>query len=184
MKNAASPHSYIGKVIRIWLSLFLSLLFGYFILLGVHYFIDSELPNERLASSFFRIVVMQMIFTFICALILSIRKLKLPTLNAAWRMMIALYIPLILGFLLVLDYGNGGLVKQLIDSLSQSSPMEESIRSFILMAQIMAGLIFLKPWRGRTAFLTGIVYASVLYLLLNYYELLLTWMMFGVEQFD
>jgi len=42
----------------------------------------------------------------------------------------------------------------------------------------------LKPWRGRTLFLTGIVYASVLYLLLNYYELLLTWMMFGVDQFD
>ncbi|RJX41320.1 hypothetical protein D3P09_04880 [Paenibacillus pinisoli] len=184
MKHAASTQSYFGKLVRIWLSLFLSMLFGYFILIGVHYFIDSNLPNERFANSFLRIVIMQALFTFVCALILSKRKIKLPTLNAAWRMMIALYIPLILGFLLVLDYGNGGLVKQWIDLLGKSVVMKESIRSFILMAQIMAGLIFLKPWRGRTLFLTGIVYASVLYLLLNYYELLLTWMMFGVDQFD
>ncbi|MFF2886979.1 hypothetical protein [Paenibacillus sp. NPDC057967] len=179
MKNAASPNSFFSKLIRKWLSLFLSLMFGYFILIGVHYFIDFDFSNEWFASSFLRIVIMQLLFTFVCALILSIGKIKLPTMNAAWRMMIALYIPLILGFLLVLDYGNDGMIKQLIDSLSKSAPVEESIRSFILMAQIMVGLIFLRPWRDRIALLTGIIYASVLYLLLNYYEMLLTWMIFG-----
>ncbi|REK76013.1 hypothetical protein [Paenibacillus paeoniae] len=179
MNSIASSDSYFGRLIRIWLSLFSSLLFGYIILIGVHYFIDSALPNERFVSTFLRIVIMQIQFTFVCALILAIGKIKLPTMNAAWRMMIALYIPLILGFLLVLDYGNDGLVKQLINSLSKFATMEENTRFFILMAQIMAGLIFLKPWRDRMAFLTGTIYASVLYLLLDYYELLLTWAMFG-----
>lgn len=165
LKRSVNPNSYIGKLVRIWISLFVSLMFGYLIT-GGKYLLNFEIPKVSITSSLFMAVILLLQFTFGAALIISHVKVKLPTMSAVWRIMIAIYIPLILCFLLVLDYGYEGLIRQFIYTYSTSIFVEENIYFLITLLQITTGLIFLTPWKDRRSLFTGAIYAAVLYQLL------------------
>lgn len=164
MNSTESSDTYSNRLIRKWLSLFLSLLLGYLILLGVLYFFDFILFSVLYGISFPYFLFIQALLSFLFALFVS--KSELPRISTLSRTLLALFMPLILCFIWALDASYSNLISLTTEIFNLSYQAKESIYYLVLVFQIVAGLIFVKPWNNRISFITGTLYSSVLHILL------------------
>lgn len=166
IKEVGNKTTLNSSFIRIWISFFMSFMCGYTMFMVVMYFIDKELFADMYIISLISVLVI----TFLLAKIVI--KFKKHNINAIWiRLLLCIFIPLILGFLLAVIFGNDWItvfvIKMNLDRIV------EVISYSAFLISIVLGQIFIKPWRSGSNFILGTVYVAIYYFVLVIYQLIL-----------
>jgi len=150
--------------------------------MGIVYLVDSDFLGFLYNSPLFHYAVMQVMIALLFAFLLSgaIRLRFSPILG----LVIAVLIPLALGFLMAIDVWFSEPLLKLASTLDWAALDDEDVFYFSVILQLAAGLIFLKPWNNRASFITGTLYSSIMYFLIMAYlfaliEIINRWRLFN-----
>lgn len=165
---------FISHLFRLWISIFISFISGYVLLLIVMYLYNDEL-FRYLTDDFFIVRLPSVIL--ITLVIVMITKAKIYEINERWkRVLLSLLIPLVWGLVYVIGLGNEYVSEsRIMNYLERYGAL---IYNFVLITPIVIGQIMFKPWRSIFGFITGAMYVAILFIFQIIYHLYLAGMIY------